>query len=97
VSMAAQSGCEAWEFPSKDAFCSISSCPPLVAVQVASQASPAPTGPGPAPGEPLSLGQKVLNTATSVLQGFKPLNKVCQHVCAFHCYAHDTTRQVGPS
>eukprot|EP00879_Flechtneria_rotunda_P000224 GHRR01000298.1.p1 GENE.GHRR01000298.1~~GHRR01000298.1.p1 ORF type:complete len:257 (+),score=68.82 GHRR01000298.1:291-1061(+) len=60
----------------------------------ASQAAHAPAGPGPAPGEPVSLQQKVLNTATSTLQSFKPLNKICQHVCAFHCYAHDTTRQV---
>lgn len=65
---------------------------------VASQAAPAPAGPpgaAAAPGQPTSIGQKVLNTATSALQSFKPLNKICQHVCAFHCYAHDTTRQVN--
>lgn len=60
----------------------------------ASQAAPAPAGPGPTPGEPTSLQQKVLNVGTSTLQNFKPLSKICQHVCAFHCYAHDTTRQV---
>jgi hypothetical protein len=58
------------------------------------QAAPAPAGPGPAPGEPISMGQKLINTATSTFQDFKPLGKICQHVCAFHCYAHDTTRQV---
>lgn len=57
-------------------------------------AGPAPAGPPSTPGEPLSLGQKVLNTGTSALQSFGPLSNVCQHVCAFHCYAHDTTRQV---
>lgn len=63
-------------------------------LQAASQAAPAPAGPGPAPGEPTSLGQKLLNTATATLQSFKPVNKICQHVCTFHCYAQDTTRQV---
>eukprot|EP00882_Tetradesmus_deserticola_P003087 GHRQ01003276.1.p1 GENE.GHRQ01003276.1~~GHRQ01003276.1.p1 ORF type:complete len:263 (+),score=96.94 GHRQ01003276.1:80-868(+) len=60
----------------------------------ASQAAPCPAGPPPAPGEPVSLQQKLINTATSALQSFPPLSKICQHVCAFHCYAHDTTRQV---
>jgi hypothetical protein len=63
-------------------------------VQEASQATCCPAGPPPAPGEPVSLQQKLINTATSALQTFHPLNKICQHVCAFHCYAHDTTRQV---
>eukprot|EP00775_Hariotina_reticulata_P005866 gene5866-6107_t len=48
----------------------------------------------PTPGDNISLQQQLLNTATSTLQNFKPLKKLCQHVCAFHCYAHDTTRQV---
>ncbi|WIA30812.1 hypothetical protein OEZ86_000870 [Tetradesmus obliquus] len=60
----------------------------------ASQAAPCPAGPPPAPGEPVSFQQKLINTATSALQSFYPIGKICQHVCAFHCYAHDTTRQV---
>eukprot|EP00882_Tetradesmus_deserticola_P021997 GHRQ01023866.1.p1 GENE.GHRQ01023866.1~~GHRQ01023866.1.p1 ORF type:complete len:102 (-),score=22.65 GHRQ01023866.1:657-962(-) len=66
----------------------------MLRLQEASQAAPCPAGPPPAPGEPVSLQQKLINTATSALQSFPPLNKICQHVCAFHCYAHDTTRQV---
>lgn len=50
-----------------------------------------------APGEDISWQQQLLNTATSTLQNFQPIKKLCQHVCAFHCYAHDTTRQVGIS
>ena len=41
------------------------------------------------------MGQKLLNVGTSVLENFSPVNKICQHVCAFHFYAHDMTRQVG--
>jgi hypothetical protein len=64
-------------------------------LQEASQAAPCPAGPPPAPGEPVSLQQKLINTATSALQSFHPIGKICQHVCAFHCYAHDTNRQVS--
>jgi hypothetical protein len=42
--------------------------------QEASQAACCPAGPPPAPGEPVSLQQKLINTATSALQTFHPLN-----------------------
>jgi hypothetical protein len=45
------------------------------------------------PGKPTSVGQKLLNVGTSVLENFSPVNKICQHVCAFHFYANDMTRQ----
>ena len=38
--------------------------------------------------------QKVMNVATSSLQSYKPVNNICQHVCAFHFYANDMSRQV---
>lgn len=41
--------------------------------------------------------QKVMNVATSSLQSFKPVNNICQHVCAFHFYANDMSRQVRSS
>lgn len=47
------------------------------------------------PGEKPSLTSKVLNLGMAVTEKFAPLKKVCQHVCAFHFYAHDMSRQVG--
>lgn len=41
--------------------------------------------------------QKVMNVATSSLQSYKPVNNICQHVCAFHFYANDMSRQVRSS
>lgn len=46
------------------------------------------------PGQGTSLSSKVLNMGMSATENFAPLKKVCQHVCAFHFYAHDMTRQV---
>lgn len=46
------------------------------------------------PGEPTQAGTAILETATAAIQGFGPVNKIHQHLCAFHFYAHDMTRQV---
>ncbi|KAL6211670.1 hypothetical protein ACLB2K_016893 [Fragaria x ananassa] len=46
------------------------------------------------PGEPTQTGTAMLETATAAIQDFGPVNKVHQHLCAFHFYAHDMTRQV---
>ncbi|XP_050365149.1 oil body-associated protein 1A-like [Argentina anserina] len=46
------------------------------------------------PGEPTKTGIAILETATAAIQGFGPVNKIHQHLCAFHFYAHDMTRQV---
>ncbi|XP_027118115.1 oil body-associated protein 1A isoform X2 [Coffea arabica] len=46
------------------------------------------------PGEPTQASTALLETATATLQGFGPVNKIHQHLCAFHFYAHDMTRQV---
>ncbi|OWM83479.1 oil body-associated protein 1A-like [Punica granatum] len=46
------------------------------------------------PGEPTQTGTALLETATAAIQGFGPLNKIHQHLCAFHFYADDMTRQV---
>ena len=40
------------------------------------------------------MTQKVLNVGTSLLEQYAPVKKICQHVCAFHFYAHDMSRQV---
>ncbi|GBF89453.1 hypothetical protein Rsub_02025 [Raphidocelis subcapitata] len=60
----------------------------------ASRAAPAPAGPPPAPGGGKTLLSRALDAGAAALQSFHPINKICQHVCAFHAYAHDGTRQV---
>ncbi|KAF3456991.1 hypothetical protein FNV43_RR01648 [Rhamnella rubrinervis] len=46
------------------------------------------------PGEPTQTGTALVETAASALQDFGPINKIHQHLCAFHFYGHDMTRQV---
>ncbi|RIB15314.1 hypothetical protein C2G38_1588577 [Gigaspora rosea] len=58
-----------------------------------SETCPNPPHPGP-PGEKLSATQNMLGTAVDVAQSFDPFKKIHEHVCAFHFYSHDMTRQV---
>ncbi|PQP94525.1 oil body-associated protein 1A [Prunus yedoensis var. nudiflora] len=46
------------------------------------------------PGEPTHTGTTLVETATAAIQGFGPINQIHQHLCAFHFYSHDMTRQV---
>ena len=46
------------------------------------------------PGRPQSLQGKVMEQAEGAIQRFSPFQKIHQHVCGFHFYAHDITRQV---
>jgi hypothetical protein len=46
------------------------------------------------PGKPTETGTALLETATGTIQGFAPVNQIHQHLCAFHFYADDMTRQV---
>ncbi|KAK2998735.1 hypothetical protein RJ639_022903 [Escallonia herrerae] len=46
------------------------------------------------PGEPKRTGTAMVETATATIQGFSPVNKIHQHLRAFHFYGHDMTRQV---
>ena len=48
----------------------------------------------PVPGKPTETGTSLLETATGAIQGFPPINQIHQHLCAFHFYADDMTRQV---
>lgn len=34
------------------------------------------------PGEPTKTGTAILETATATIQGFGPINKIHQHLCA---------------
>lgn len=47
------------------------------------------------PGRPQSVHGKVMETAEVAIQRFDPFSKIHQHVCGFHFYAHDITRQVS--
>lgn len=46
------------------------------------------------PGKPTETGTALLEAATGSIQGFGPVNQIHQHLCAFHFYADDMTRQV---
>lgn len=46
------------------------------------------------PGKDKSMGDVVLEQAEGVIQKFSPFSRIHQHVCGFHFYAHDMTRQV---
>lgn len=46
------------------------------------------------PGEPTHTGTAFLETVTGAVQGFAPINKIHQHLCAFHFYGFDMGRQV---
>lgn len=46
------------------------------------------------PGEATKTGTSLLEKATGAIQGFGPINKIHQHLCAFHIYGDDMTRQV---
>ncbi|XP_010557034.1 PREDICTED: oil body-associated protein 1A [Tarenaya hassleriana] len=53
------------------------------------------TKPGPEiPGEPTKITTSMVDTAAATIQSFAPINQIHQHLCAFHFYAHDMTRQV---
>ncbi|KAF4378385.1 hypothetical protein CsatB_026410 [Cannabis sativa] len=45
-------------------------------------------------GEPTQTCTALLETATAAIQGFGPINQIHQHLCAFHYYGDDMTRQV---
>ncbi len=56
-----------------------------------------PDTPGPIPGEGLKMGEKAMQMGTGMMQSFKPISKICEHVCGIHLYCHDNTRQVRQS
>ncbi|EEF43767.1 conserved hypothetical protein [Ricinus communis] len=46
------------------------------------------------PGEPTPTRVNILESATATVQPFGPVKKIHQHLCAFHFYGDDMTRQV---
>ncbi|KAI8377971.1 uncharacterized protein BYT42DRAFT_572348 [Radiomyces spectabilis] len=47
-----------------------------------------------APGDQRSKESVISDTGAKMMQSFAPLQPICEHVCGFHFYAHDMTRQV---
>ncbi|KAB2014410.1 hypothetical protein ES319_D09G223200v1 [Gossypium barbadense] len=46
------------------------------------------------PGEPTETTTSLVETATGAIQGFRPIKQIHEHLCAFHFYGYDMTRQV---
>uniref|UniRef100_A0A2C9U743 Uncharacterized protein n=1 Tax=Manihot esculenta TaxID=3983 RepID=A0A2C9U743_MANES len=46
------------------------------------------------PGEPMSMGQHMLDRGAQMLQSLKPIKKMSQHVYTFAIYSHDISRQI---
>ncbi|KAL4534574.1 hypothetical protein Ndes2526A_g05462 [Nannochloris sp. 'desiccata'] len=46
------------------------------------------------PGAPVALDTKLLDVGRDILEKFVPIKQVHEHVCGFHYYAHDMSRQV---
>lgn len=56
---------------------------------------PVHTSPHPdVPGEKTKIGTSLVDTAASTIQTFAPTKNIHQHLCAFHFYADDMSRQV---
>jgi len=59
--------------------------------------SPNPTpakGSDPTPGEAMTMEQHVVDKSAMMVQSFKPINQMSQHVCTFAMYSHDMSRQI---
>lgn len=50
--------------------------------------------PTPTPGEPMKMEQHVVDKSAMMVQCFKPINQMSQHVCTFAIYSHDMSRQI---
>ncbi|KAK9078970.1 hypothetical protein SSX86_000639 [Deinandra increscens subsp. villosa] len=46
------------------------------------------------PGEKTKMGTSLVDTASANIQTFAPTKRIHQHLCVFHIYADDMTRQV---
>lgn len=46
------------------------------------------------PGKAMTVGQQMLDKGAEMMQSFKPVKKMSQHVCSFAIYSHDLTRQI---
>ncbi|XVF87256.1 hypothetical protein PTKIN_Ptkin18bG0104300 [Pterospermum kingtungense] len=63
-----------------------------------SDQSPAPTpaqGTDPTPhGQPMTMGQHVIDKGAAMMQSLTPVKQISQHVCTFASYSHDMSRQI---
>lgn len=63
-----------------------------------SDQSPTPStaqGTDPTPhGQPITMGQHVIDKSAAMLQSLTPVKQISQHVCTFALYSHDMSRQI---
>lgn len=52
------------------------------------------SGPDSVPGEKTNVVSSMLGMGAKALQNLNPIKRIHAHLCAFHFYAHDMTRQV---
>ncbi|KAM4101043.1 hypothetical protein ACB094_05G113000 [Castanea mollissima] len=45
-------------------------------------------------GEPMTMGQQMIDKGAQILQSLKPVKQISQHACTFALYSHDMTRQI---
>lgn len=46
------------------------------------------------PGEPMTVQQHLVDKSAMMVQSFKPIKQISQHVCTFAIYSHDMSRQI---
>ncbi|GKE65949.1 putative proton-dependent oligopeptide transporter family protein [Tanacetum coccineum] len=46
------------------------------------------------PGKPMTMGHQVMDKSAQMMQTFKPIKQMSQHVCTFAMYGHDMSRQI---
>ncbi|KAK4589454.1 hypothetical protein RGQ29_020150 [Quercus rubra] len=46
------------------------------------------------PGEPMTMGQHMIDKGAQILQSLKPLKQMSQYACTFALYSHDMTSQI---
>ncbi|KAM3700650.1 hypothetical protein ACB098_05G112600 [Castanea mollissima] len=46
------------------------------------------------PGEPMTMGQHMIDKGAQILQSLKPVKQMSQHACTFALYSHDMTHQM---
>ncbi|KAL4627341.1 hypothetical protein ACB092_05G159000 [Castanea dentata] len=46
------------------------------------------------PGEPMTMGQHMIDKGAQILQSLKPVKQMSKHACTFALYSHDMTHQM---
>ncbi|XVF25576.1 hypothetical protein REPUB_Repub13aG0223800 [Reevesia pubescens] len=46
------------------------------------------------PGQPMTMGQHMIDKGAAMMQSLTPVKQISQHVCTFALYSHDMSRQI---